>query len=134
MDVYTSCMWLCLVLCVLLSGFSSPPIQELCLSTVWDDDLCYLLSPALASYEMERCLGVGGISNEEFQDSIRNIVPDGHSFKGFPLQLLHRDPHRAFAICLRSVCVCVSVHSWTSVLCSIGTYSIWLELSYIIHC
>ncbi len=77
--------------------------QELGLSTMWDEDLCYLLGPALASYETERCLGVGGVGNQEFQDAIRNAVPDGHSFKGFPVQLLHRDPGRAFATCLRCV-------------------------------
>lgn len=76
-------------------------IQELELATVWDDDLCHLLSPALSSYEIERCLGVGGVCNEEFQDAIRRAVPDGHTFKGFPIQILHRNPRKAFHTCLQ---------------------------------
>ena len=75
-------------------------LQELGLSTVWDETLCYLLTPALASYELERCVGVSA-GNEEFQDAVRGHVQDGHTFKGFPIQLVHRNPHRAFNTCLR---------------------------------
>lgn len=76
-------------------------LQDLELATVWDNDLCHLLSPALSSYETERCLGVGGVCNEEFQDAIRRAVPDGHTFKGFPIQLLHRNARKAFNACLQ---------------------------------
>ena len=74
--------------------------QDLGLSTVWDDHLCYLLAPALASYELERSVGVSA-GNEEFQDAVRGYVQEGHTFKGFPIQLTHRSPHRAFNTCLR---------------------------------
>ena len=83
----------CVHMCVL--------VQDLGLSTVWDEDLCYLLTPALASYEAERCLGVGGVGNEEFQDTIHKAVPEGHTFKGFPLQVPHRNPRKVFLICLK---------------------------------
>jgi len=70
------------------------------LSTVWDDELCYLLSPALSAYEMDRTVGVCA-GNEEFQEAIHNVVPEGHTFKGFPIQLVHRNVRSAFATCLR---------------------------------
>nr|XP_006636031.1 PREDICTED: centrosomal protein of 76 kDa [Lepisosteus oculatus] len=75
--------------------------KDLGLTTVWDDHLSYLLSPALAAYELERAAGVS-CGNEEFQDAVRRAVPDGHTFKGFPIHFIHRNTRRAFATCLRS--------------------------------
>ncbi|XP_053840880.1 centrosomal protein of 76 kDa isoform X2 [Vidua macroura] len=75
--------------------------KDLGLSTVWDDQLSYLLSPALAAYELERTTGLSA-GNEEFQDAVRRAVPDGHTFKGFPIHFVHRNARRAFATCLRS--------------------------------
>ena len=76
-------------------------MQDLGLATVWDDDLSYLLNSALSSYETERCLGVAGIGIEEFQEAIHKAVPDGHTFKGFPLQVPHRNPLKLFHTCLQ---------------------------------
>ncbi|KAL2083856.1 hypothetical protein ACEWY4_019374 [Coilia grayii] len=75
--------------------------KDLGLATVWDDNLSYVLSAALVAYELERCTGVS-CGNEEFQDAVRRAVPDGHTFKGFPIQFLHHSANRAFATCLRS--------------------------------
>ncbi|XP_054637858.1 centrosomal protein of 76 kDa isoform X1 [Dunckerocampus dactyliophorus] len=75
--------------------------KDLSFTTVWDDNLCYLLSSALSAYEMERCNGLS-CGNEEFQDAVRRAVPDGHTFKGFPIHFLHRNARRAFATCLKS--------------------------------
>ncbi|XP_077208924.1 centrosomal protein of 76 kDa isoform X2 [Paroedura picta] len=75
--------------------------KDLGLATVWDDQLSYLLSPALAAYELERTTGVSS-GNEEFQDAVRRAVPDGHTFKGFPIHFVYRNARRAFATCLRS--------------------------------
>ncbi|XP_056142658.1 centrosomal protein of 76 kDa [Lampris incognitus] len=75
--------------------------KDLELTTVWDDHLSYLLSSALSAYELERCTGVS-CGNEEFQDAVRRAVPDGHTFKGFPIHFLHRNARRAFATCFRS--------------------------------
>lgn len=75
--------------------------KDLGFTTVWDDQLSYLLSPALAAYEIERTTGISA-GNEEFQDAIRRAVPDGHTFKGFPIHFVHRNARRAFATCLRS--------------------------------
>ncbi|XP_029360196.1 centrosomal protein of 76 kDa isoform X1 [Echeneis naucrates] len=76
--------------------------KDLELATVWDDHLSYLLSSALSAYELERCTGVS-CGNEEFQDAVRRAVPDGHTFKGFPIHFLHRSARRAFATCLKSL-------------------------------
>nr|XP_061800611.1 centrosomal protein of 76 kDa-like isoform X1 [Nerophis lumbriciformis] len=75
--------------------------KDLNLTTVWDDNLSYLLSSALSAYEMERCNGIS-CGNEEFQDAVRRAVPDGHTFKGFPIHFLHRNARRVFATCLKS--------------------------------
>ena len=39
--------------------------------------------------------------NEEFQQAIRRAVPDGHTFKGYPIQFVHRNSRRAFSACLK---------------------------------
>ncbi|CAN0159045.1 unnamed protein product [Lampetra planeri] len=75
--------------------------KDLGLQTAWDPALAYLLSPALAAYECERAVGVAP-GNDEFQDAVRRFVPDGHTFKGFPIHLLSRNARRALATALRS--------------------------------
>ena len=75
--------------------------QEIGLNTIWDDHLSYILSPALSSYETERVTGMS-IGNEEFDQAIKLAVPDGHSFKAFPIQFIHRNARKAFASCLKS--------------------------------
>ncbi|XP_020377249.2 centrosomal protein of 76 kDa isoform X1 [Rhincodon typus] len=86
---------------LVLRSLISEHRKDLGLNTVWDDHLSYLLSPALAAYEIERITGVSA-GNEEFQDAIKRAVPDGHTFKGFPIHFVHRNPRRALATCLRS--------------------------------
>lgn len=75
--------------------------RDLGLNTTWDDELSYILTPALAAYELEHSTGVSA-GNEEFQQAIRRAIPDGHTFKGFPIQFVHRNARRAFSTCLRS--------------------------------
>jgi centrosomal protein CEP76 len=79
------------------------------LSTVWDDHLSYILSPALSAYETERLTGLT-VSNDEFQQAVHRAVPDGHTFKGYPIQFIHRNARRAFNSCLKSD-VCESIIS-----------------------
>ncbi|XP_023669330.1 centrosomal protein of 76 kDa [Paramormyrops kingsleyae] len=75
--------------------------KDLGMTTAWDDQLSYLLSAALSAYELERSTGVS-CGNEEFQDAVRRAVPDGHTFKGFPIHFTHRNARRAFATSMRS--------------------------------
>lgn len=63
------------------------------LSTTWDTQLSYLLSTALANYEYER-VGGGSFAAEEFQHGIKNYVPEGHTFKAFPIQFTHFETDR----------------------------------------
>ncbi|PAA62584.1 hypothetical protein BOX15_Mlig033726g2 [Macrostomum lignano] len=70
-------------------------------ATQWDEELSFCLTGALAGYEQERLHGVA-FANEEFQAAMNRLVPDGHTFRGYPLQVLHRDPRRALAAALRS--------------------------------
>ncbi|XP_071091691.1 centrosomal protein of 76 kDa-like isoform X1 [Haliotis cracherodii] len=71
------------------------------LTTSWDDQLSYLLTPALAAYELERVTGMTA-GNEDFQDAVRHCVPDGHTFKGYPIQFTHRNARKVFATCLKA--------------------------------
>lgn len=82
--------------------FRLASLQDMGLTTVWDDELSYLLNQALAAYELERSTGVTA-GNEEFQHAIRKAIPDGHTFKGFPIQFVHRNARRAFSTCFRQV-------------------------------
>jgi len=59
-------------------------------TTKWDKQLSYLLSTALINYEMERLANVT-FSGEEFKSSIKHYVPQGHTFKAFPIQFNHLD-------------------------------------------
>ena len=63
--------------------------------TVFDSNLSYLLAPALAGYEMERC-GIGSTYSEDFQNAIRRTVPSGQSFKGFPVFYNHLNVNKIF--------------------------------------
>jgi centrosomal protein CEP76 len=71
------------------------------LNTSWDDNLSYILSPALASYETERLTGIS-VGNEEFDQAIKLAIPDGHSFKAFPIQFVHRNARKIFNSILKS--------------------------------
>lgn len=75
--------------------------NHLDLLTFWDDELGYLLTPALANYELER-IGSVTFGSEEFQDSIHNYVPDGHTFKAYPYQFSHMDAGRMLTSLVQS--------------------------------
>ena len=59
-----------------------------------------MLSPALSSYELERVTGLS-VGNEEFQEAVRRAVPNGHAFKGFPIQFVHKNARKAFVFSLK---------------------------------
>jgi centrosomal protein CEP76 len=63
---------------------------------VWDEELCYVLSPALAAYETERTLGISA-GNTEFQSAIKRAVPGGQCFQGFPTAFAHMSVARMLA-------------------------------------
>ena len=85
---------------VYVSHVFEPRFQDQGLTTTLDDHLSYLLTPALSAYEMERVTGVTS-GNDEFQQAIRRAVPEGHTFKGYPIQFIHRNSRRAFTACLK---------------------------------
>lgn len=83
------------------------------LSTVWDGALSYVLTQAIGGYELERVAGAtsssrdaeggGGSPLDEFQSAVRLSVPEGHTFKGFPIQFVHLNARRAFLTALKYV-------------------------------
>ena len=58
--------------------------------TKWDSQLSYLLSTALVNYEMERLASVT-FAGDEFKAAVKHYVPEGHTFKAFPIQFNHFD-------------------------------------------
>lgn len=47
----------------------------------------------MSNYEFERISGQT-FADDEFQASIKNYVPEGHTFKAFPIQFTHYDTER----------------------------------------
>ncbi len=76
--------------------------RDLGLGTVWDDEMGYILTPSLQSYELSSISNIASNSvMAEFQECVKNMVPDGHTFKGFPIQLNHTNCKRIMAACFR---------------------------------
>ncbi len=75
--------------------------NELRLGTDWDDQLSYMLGPALCAYEMERLTGAA-FGNEEFQESIKRNVPEGHTFRGYPIVVSERSPNSVLGVFRRA--------------------------------
>lgn len=76
-------------------------MNVLLVKTVFDEGLECVLMPALANYEMERLCGVT-FGNEEFKDAIAKVIPQGHTFKAFPVQTRSVDEERIFGRALGS--------------------------------
>ncbi|KAK7028033.1 Centrosomal protein of 76 kDa [Halocaridina rubra] len=75
------------------------------LSTHFDDHLGYILTPALWSYENGAVEGNKSHdvrSPEHFSAALMHIVPEGFTFKAFPLHFVHNSPRRAFTSILNS--------------------------------
>lgn len=70
-------------------------------AVAWDDELSYLLSPALAAYEAERRTGMAATDNAFFADAVRRKVPSGFTFKGFPHHFVTAEPGAIFNAWLR---------------------------------
>jgi len=66
------------------------------LTSQFDNKLCHLLSPSIVNYEFERVNNIT-YGNEEFKQSVKNYVPDGYTFKAFPLHTTNLDPDRIFS-------------------------------------
>ncbi|ESO82822.1 hypothetical protein LOTGIDRAFT_229828 [Lottia gigantea] len=75
--------------------------QDQGLTSVWNDEFSYLLTPALASYETERVTGIT-CNNEEFQDAIQSSMSEDHTLKSYPIQFTHRNPRKIFTHCLNT--------------------------------
>lgn len=71
-------------------------ILALELKTAWDGKLSYMISPALANYELERISNFT-YGNEEFKQSVKNYVPEGYTFKGFPFQSNDMDTDKIYS-------------------------------------
>lgn len=75
------------------------------LSSHFDEHLSRVLTPALWSYERESVDGGGLAENrgaELFSAALMNTVPEGYTFKGFPVHFTHHSPRRAFSSILNS--------------------------------
>lgn len=71
----------------------------------------YLLTSALVAYELERQHGISakGTPNlDDFHACIKKDVPEGHTFKGFPIHFNHTNSKRIITACLRDK-VCTDI-------------------------
>ena len=57
----------------------------------------YAMAPALSAYESQRCTGTSS-GNDEFKQAVKRLVPEGHSFNGFPL-LVHSTSPTTVSLC-----------------------------------
>lgn len=73
--------------------------QQLGLNTTVDTHLSYIVTQALSAYEHERVTGVS-CGGEEFDQAVRLTIPEGHTFKAFPIQFNHANANRIFNACL----------------------------------
>jgi centrosomal protein CEP76 len=75
--------------------------KTLDIKTSWDNKLSYLICPSLVNYEFER-ISNQTYGNEEFKQSVKNYVPEGYTFKGFPLHTVENDIEKIFASILNN--------------------------------
>lgn len=71
------------------------------IKTNFDIKLGYLITPALVNYELER-IANQTYGNDEFKQSVKNIVPEGYTFKAFPLHSIDKDTDKIFGLILSS--------------------------------
>ncbi|XP_076372984.1 centrosomal protein of 76 kDa-like [Tachypleus tridentatus] len=71
------------------------------LSTYWDENLCFVLSSALSTYEIQGRSGVPAY-HEDFHDAVHSLVPEGHTFKALPVHFCHTNAWKVFKVTLRS--------------------------------
>ncbi|KAJ3307431.1 Centrosomal protein of 76 kDa [Kappamyces sp. JEL0829] len=70
---------------------------------IWDDALSNLLGQSLWSMEYGKISGQSTVLfSEDFQMGIKKSIPDGHTFKGFPMSFNHTHPQRIMQALVRS--------------------------------
>ncbi|XP_069999225.1 centrosomal protein of 76 kDa [Penaeus vannamei] len=77
------------------------------LSTTFDDHLSHILTPALWSYERKAVDNTGDDHREakgaeHFSAALMHTIPEGHTFKAYPLHFMHHSPQRAFNLIMSS--------------------------------
>ncbi|XP_025094805.1 centrosomal protein of 76 kDa-like isoform X2 [Pomacea canaliculata] len=72
--------------------------QDQGLTTQWDDQLSYILTPALAARETEMVTGVA--DNKEYQDAVQQAMPEGHHFNAKCIHANHTKACKIFQNCL----------------------------------
>ncbi|KAL9642610.1 hypothetical protein ABK040_009690 [Willaertia magna] len=77
--------------------------KDLGLSTSWDDELGYVLSIALQSYEISHLSSMASNSMlNDFNEVIKNMIPPKHTFRAFPIQVNHTSVKRIINTCQRN--------------------------------
>jgi len=65
------------------------------LFTRFNDELSFVLASALQCYELNKLTGAS-VNSDSFQAAIKNVIPDGHVFKAFPIQQTHKNSVKMF--------------------------------------
>ncbi|KAJ3139751.1 Centrosomal protein of 76 kDa [Physocladia obscura] len=76
------------------------------LLTTWDDELAHLLTQCLCACEMEKIFPAANCGQPsrtscasngvKFQEGVRRAIPEGHTFKGFPVHFNTLNPQKIF--------------------------------------
>lgn len=66
------------------------------MSCLWDENLSYLLGQSLWRLEMSKVLGDAPIPEKDFEMGILRCIPEGHTFKGYPMQFQTIHAYRIF--------------------------------------
>lgn len=104
----------------------------------WDSKLSFLIQPSLVNYEFERVTNLT-YGNEEFKQSVKNYVPEGYTFKGFPLHTIETDSDKILSSILSSdvgkdILYTRGDNSSFAIRCKVYTYpqninSIWIMIA-----
>jgi len=76
------------------------------LPTYWNDEISYLLAPALSAYEHERLYGTSSSKEGNatalalFKQSVKRAVPEGASFRAYPAQCRFPNARRILRLML----------------------------------
>ena len=98
-DTYTTEMEVELVLKQLIEFYR----KDHYLSCLWDESMSQLLGQSLWSMEFGKLSGQSTVLfSDDFQMGVKRSIPDGHTFKGFPMFFNHTHPQRMMQAMIKS--------------------------------
>ena len=74
------------------------------LTCIWDDSLSSLCNQSLWNMEYSKLSGYVPSSpfSEDFQTGVKKMIPEGHTFRGYPISFNHTHPQRIMQLMIKS--------------------------------